>query len=86
MIPRYSRPEMREVWSDRRRLGTWRRLWLALAESQRALGLDVTETQLDALRAHLDDIDMDAAAKYEATFRHDVMELLLAFRYEPRGA
>jgi adenylosuccinate lyase len=64
---------MRSIWSERRRLGTWRRLWLALAESQRELGLEISEAQVEALRAHLDDIDFEAAARYEADLRHDVM-------------
>ena len=64
---------MREVWSDQRKFTTWRRLWLALAETQKELGLDISDAQIDELRAHLDDIDYDAAAKYEAELRHDVM-------------
>ena len=64
---------MQSIWSDHRRFATWRRLWLALAESQRALGLDVSEAQLEAMRSHLDDIDLDAARDYERSLRHDVM-------------
>lgn len=64
---------MQAVWSPRRKFGTWRRLWLALAEAQQELGLQITDEQLDELRAHLDDIDFDAAARYERELRHDVM-------------
>ena len=64
---------MQAVWSPRRKFGTWRRLWLALAEAQQELGLQITDEQLDELRAHLDDIDLDAAARYERELRHDVM-------------
>jgi adenylosuccinate lyase len=64
---------MQSIWSDQRKFSTWRRLWLALAESQRELGLDITETQLESMRSHLDDLDLDAARDYERSLRHDVM-------------
>jgi adenylosuccinate lyase len=70
---RYAGKDMRTLFGDQRKFSTWRRLWLALAEAQAELGVDITPEQLDAMRAHLDDIDFDAAAQYEATFRHDVM-------------
>jgi adenylosuccinate lyase len=70
---RYASPQMQTIWSDQRKFSTWRRLWLVLAEAQQALGLDITDAQLDELRTHLDDIDYDAARAYEATLRHDVM-------------
>jgi len=70
---RYASKQMQEIWSSRRKIGTWRRLWLALAESERELGLDITQEQIAELRAHLDDIDFEAAAKYEKELRHDVM-------------
>ena len=64
---------MQALWSDRRRIGTWRKLWLALAESQQELGLPITDAQLQALRDHQDDIDFDAAREHERRLRHDVM-------------
>ena len=70
---RYASPQMQEIWSSKRKIGTWRRLWLALAESEKELGLDITDEQIDELRDHLDDIDFEAAAKYEKELRHDVM-------------
>ncbi|MHC4989997.1 MAG: adenylosuccinate lyase [Planctomycetota bacterium] len=71
---RYASKQMRAIWSPQRKFSTWRRLWLALAEAQAELGLsEVTPTALDALRAHLDDIDFEAAARYEKSLRHDVM-------------
>jgi adenylosuccinate lyase len=73
LTARYASPAMSEAFSDRTRFRTWRRLWLALAESEQALGLPITDAQLDELRAHLDDIDMEAAARYERELRHDVM-------------
>lgn len=70
---RYASPEMRRTWSAQRKFSLWRRIWLALAEAQRELGLCVTQQQVDDIRAHLDDIDFDNAAKHEARLRHDVM-------------
>lgn len=64
---------MQAIWSPNRKFRTWRRLWLALAEAEHELGLPVTTAQLEALRAHLDDIDYAAADRYEAELRHDVM-------------
>src|SRR5690606_19260801 len=64
---------MQEIFSPARRFGTWRRLWLALAESEAELGLDIPARALEEMRAALDDVDLDAAAEYERRFRHDVM-------------
>ncbi|MDA0803392.1 MAG: adenylosuccinate lyase [Planctomycetota bacterium] len=65
--------EMREIWSDQRKFSTWRRIWHALAKSEHELGFPVTKAQVDAIGAHLSDIDFAAADRYEATLRHDVM-------------
>ncbi len=70
---RYATPEMLAVWSPQRKFSTWRRLWLALAQAQHELGLNVTRQQLDELASNLDNIDFDTAAKYEAQLHHDVM-------------
>ncbi|MBS3734487.1 MAG: adenylosuccinate lyase [Phycisphaerae bacterium] len=70
---RYAGSAMRALFSNQRKVSTWRRLWLALAEAQQQLGLDISDEQLDAIRAHLDDVDFDAATEYEKEFRHDVM-------------
>ncbi len=70
---RYASAAMKELFSPQRKFSTWRRLWLALAEAQQQLGLDISDEQIAALRAHLDDIDFDQAARYEREFRHDVM-------------
>jgi adenylosuccinate lyase len=64
---------MRTIWSPQRKFSLWRRIWLALAEAQRELGLNISQQQVDQLRAHLDDIDYSAAEKYESKLRHDVM-------------
>jgi len=70
---RYASPAMQALWSERRRIGLWRRLWLALMEGQRELGLAIPAEALEQLRAHLDDADLDRAAEHEKRLRHDVM-------------
>ncbi|MDZ7780142.1 MAG: adenylosuccinate lyase [Gemmatimonadota bacterium] len=70
---RYASPEMQRIFSPTRRFGTWRRLWLALAETEAELGLDISDEALAQMRAALDALDLDAAAEYERRFRHDVM-------------
>ncbi len=69
---------MQLIWSPKRKFTTWRRLWLALAESEKELGLPIREDQVAQLREHLDDIDFDAAAVYEKKLRHDVMAHIYA--------
>ena len=73
LTTRYASQAMRELFSDQRKFSTWRRLWLALAESGKKLGLDISQAQIDEMTAHLDDIDFDKAAEFEKSFRHDVM-------------
>ncbi len=79
LISRYSSAEMSAVWSPHRRVSTWRRLWLALAESQQQLGLAITDAQLEEMRSHLETIDWSRAAQYECEMRHDVMAHVHAF-------
>ncbi|MCX5766759.1 MAG: adenylosuccinate lyase [Gemmatimonadetes bacterium] len=76
---RYASKAMLELWSPQTRHGLWRRLWLALAESERALGIDISEAAVAEMRAHLDDIDFPKVAEYEKRFRHDVMAHVHAF-------
>src|SRR5581483_1351398 len=64
---------MSALWSPQTKHSTWRKLWVALAEAERELGLDISQAQIDELRAHVEDIDFAAAAKYERQLRHDVM-------------
>jgi adenylosuccinate lyase len=70
---------MQRLWSPAWRVTLWRRLWLALAESERELGIEIPEQALLEMRAHLDDSDLRAAAAYEKRFRHDVMAHVYAF-------
>jgi adenylosuccinate lyase len=73
LTERYASAEMQGVFSPARRFGIWRRLWLALAESEKELGLPIGDEALAEMRAALDEVDLDRAAEYEARFRHDVM-------------
>lgn len=73
LITRYASREMASIWSSQTKHSTWRRLWLALAESQQELGLDISDAQLAEMKDTLDDIDFDLAAKFERERRHDVM-------------
>lgn len=77
---------MSALWSAQRIHSTWRRLWVALAEAERELGLGISQQQVDELRAAVDDIDFDAAAKYEKELRHDVMAHIHAYRDRCPGA
>ena len=81
LAARNASPEMCKIWSPRQKFTTWRKIWLAVAEAQQACGLEITDEQLDEMRAHLDvtDEDMELAAKYERELRHDVMAHVHAF-------
>ncbi len=70
---RYASPAMQRLWGDRHRVGLWRQLWLTLAEVEQELGVAIPDAAIAAIRAHLDDADLAAAAGYERRFRHDVM-------------
>ena len=79
LVERYASRAMVELWSPRTRYGQWRRLWLALAEGERALGVPIPNEAIEQMRAHLDDIDFNAVAAYERRKRHDVMAHIDAF-------
>lgn len=79
LISRYASRDMCRLWGDQRKFGSWRRLWVILAEAERELGLPITEAQIAELKAHVDDIDFAAAAAYEKKLRHDVMAHVHAY-------
>jgi adenylosuccinate lyase len=79
LLDRYASREMSFVFSPDFKFGTWRKLWVALAECEMDLGLPVTLAQVKEMKEHLTDIDYDAARSYEAKTRHDVMAHILAF-------
>ncbi len=76
---RYASKEMQRIFSPDRKFATWRRLWVALAESEMELGLPITRAQVDELKAHVEDIDYEAARRFEEKTRHDVMAHVLAY-------
>ena len=73
LITRYASKDMQYAFSDDKRFKLWRKLWIALAEAEKELGLNVTQEQVDELKAHAEDIDYDLAAQFEREVRHDVM-------------
>ncbi|HEX8243486.1 MAG TPA: adenylosuccinate lyase [Longimicrobium sp.] len=73
LTERYASAEMSRIFSAQFKFGTWRRLWLALAEAERELGLPIPDAAVEAIRAHLDDFDLKRAAELERQLRHDVM-------------
>jgi adenylosuccinate lyase len=79
LAERYASKAMLELWSPQMRHGLWRRLWLALAESEQELGVPIPDEAIAQMRDHLDEIDFAAVAKYEQRFRHDVMAHVHAF-------
>ena len=76
---RYASREMQYIFSPDKKFKTWRRLWIALAESEMELGLNITQDQIDELKAHADDINYDVAAEEEKKRRHDVMSHVYAY-------
>ena len=79
LITRYASKEMQHAFSDDKRFKLWRKLWIALAEAEMELGLNVTQDQVDELKTHAEDIDYDLAAKFEREVRHDVMAHVKAY-------
>jgi adenylosuccinate lyase len=79
LYKRYASSEMQFIFSDDNKFSTWRRLWIALAESQKELGLDITQNQIDEMISNVKNINYEAANKYEAEVRHDVMAHILAY-------
>ena len=76
---RYASKEMSYIFSDDMKFSTWRKLWVALAEGEKELGINITEEQLDELRNNINDINYDEAAKREKEVRHDVMSHVYAY-------
>jgi len=79
LVTRNASAEMLRIFSPRNRILIWRRLWLALAEAQKQLGLPISDGQIQALRDNLENIDFARAAEYERRFRHDVMAHIHAY-------
>ena len=76
---RYSGEEMKRIFSDNSKFSTWRKLWVALAESEKELGIGITDEQIAEMKEHIYDIDFERAAEHEHEVRHDVMAHVLTF-------
>ena len=86
LITRYASREMSENFSDEKRFKLWRKLWIALAESEMELGLNIKKSQIDEMKKYADNINFDVAAKYEREVRHDVMAHVHAFGDQAKSA
>ncbi|KAI4453665.1 adenylosuccinate lyase [Holotrichia oblita] len=86
LITRYSGKKMSSLFSDNNKFGLWRQLWIALAESEKELGLNITDEQLNDMRKYVSDINYDVAARFEKEFRHDVMAHIHAFGEQAQSA
>lgn len=86
LITRYASKEMAENFSDEKRFKLWRKLWIALAESEMELGLNITREQVDEMKKYADDINFEQAEKYEREVRHDVMAHVHAFGDQAKSA
>ncbi len=76
---RYPSKEMNELWSNNSKYSTWRKLWIALAETEKELGINITDEQINEMKAHINDIDYDIVAEREKECRHDVMSHVYEF-------
>ena len=84
---RYADKEMKYLFSPDMKFKTWRKLWIALAEAENELGLNITQEQIDELKAHADDINYEAAEEREKIVRHDVMSHVYAYGVQcPKAA
>ena len=76
---RYASKEMNKIWSPNERYSTWRKLWVALAETEKELGIDITDEQINEMKMHINDIDYEIVANREKECRHDVMSHVYEF-------
>lgn len=86
LITRYASSAMAENFSDDKRFKLWRKLWIALAESEMELGLNITKAQVDEMKKYADEINFEVAEKYEREVRHDVMAHVHAFGDQAKSA
>ncbi len=79
LCERYASKKMQEIFSPDKKFSTWRKLWVALAESQKELGLNISDRQIEVMKGHLYDINYDVAEQREKEVRHDVMSHIYAY-------
>ena len=76
---RYASKEMKYIFSEQKKFTTWHELWIALAKAEKELGLNITQEQIDELKAHAEDINYDVAKERDKVVRHDVMSHVYAY-------
>ena len=81
---RYASKEMQYIFSPEKKFRTWRKLWIALAETEKELGLPITDEQIEELKAHAEDINFEEAKEREKIVRHDVMSHVYAYGLQCR--
>ena len=86
LTTRYASKEMQKAFSDEKRFKLWRKLWIALAESEMELGLNITQEQVDELKSYAEDIDYELAERFEREVRHDVMAHVKAYGTQAKSA
>ncbi len=86
LITRYASQKMSAIFSDDTKFRLWRKLWIALAESEKELGLNITDAQIAEMKRYADDINYEDAAKFESEVRHDVMAHVKAFGKQAKSA
>ena len=79
LCSRYASKKMQEIFSNNNKFSTFRKLWIALAESEKELGLDISDEQINEMKQHVYDIDYEYARKEESILRHDVMAHIHTF-------
>lgn len=79
LLERYASQRMSYIFSSQNKFSTWRKLWIALAESEKELGLEISGEQISEMKEHIEDVDFEKAAAYELKFRHDVMAHIHTF-------
>lgn len=86
LIERYASDDMSKLFSKEEKIISWRRLWIALAETERELGLDISDRQIQEMKDHVEDLNLDVADAREKEVRHDVMAQVYAFAQQCPGA
>ena len=86
LVERYSSKEMLEIFSPQNKFSTWRKLWVYLAESEKELGLNITDEQIAEMKKYINDIDFETAKKREKEVRHDVMAHVYTFGTQAKSA
>ena len=79
LVTRYASHDMSEIFSEEEKIVLWRRLWVALAETEKELGLDISDRQIEEMKANVNNLNLDVAHEREKIVRHDVMAQVYAY-------